>query len=301
MTMPLTGASHPADAAPADRAALVLSLSRKAYELRRDVVEMVYNAGSGHLGGSFSSAEIVATLYWRVMKIDPARPAWEERDRLVLSKGHCAPIIYAALARRGYFDPEILKTFRRIGSILQGHPDFRKTPGLDMTSGSLGHGLSVGLGMALASRQSRVPFNVYVLMSDGEMQEGMVWEAAMAAAHYSVGNLTVFVDKNRLQVDGFVADIVGIDPLPDKWRAFGWEVFRTDGHDIAALLDAIEARWAGTVPDKPAVIICDTVKGKGVSWMEDVTEWHGGSLNDELRALALEELDQAINQLETRP
>jgi transketolase len=300
MTMQPAGAPGPADAVPADRATLVGFLSMRAYELRRDVVDMVYNAGSGHLGGSFSSAEIVATLYWHVMKIDPARPAWEERDRLVLSKGHCAPIIYAALARRGYFDPEILATFRRIGSILQGHPDFRKTPGLDMTSGSLGHGLSVGLGMALASRQSRIPFNVYVLMSDGEMQEGMVWEAAMAAAHYGVGNLTVFVDKNRLQVDGFVADIVGIDPLPDKWRAFGWEVLRTDGHDVAALLDAIGARWAAHAPARPAVIICDTVKGKGVSWMENITEWHGGSLNDELRALALEELDRAINQLETR-
>jgi transketolase len=300
MTMSPTGAPGPADAVPADRAALVEFLSRKAYELRRDVVDMVYNAGSGHLGGSFSSAEIVATLYWHALKIDPARPAWGERDRLVLSKGHCAPVIYAALARRGYFDPETLKTFRRVGSILQGHPDFRKTPGLDMTSGSLGHGLSVGLGMALASRQSRVPFKVYVLMSDGEMQEGMVWEAAMAAAHYGVGNLTVFVDKNRLQVDGFVADIVGIDPLPDKWRAFGWEVLRTDGHDVAALLDVIDARWAAHAPGRPAVIICDTVKGKGVSWMENVTEWHGGSLDDELRALALEELDQAINQLETR-
>ena len=300
MTMQPAGAPRPADAVPGDRAALVGLLSRKAYELRCDVVDMVYNAGSGHLGGSFSSAEIVASLYWHVMRIDPANPTWAQRDRLVLSKGHCAPIVYAALARRGYFDPEILKTFRKIGSILQGHPDFRKTPGLDMTSGSLGHGLSVGLGMALASRQSRVPFNVYVLMSDGEMQEGMVWEAAMAAAHYGVGNLTVFVDKNRLQVDGFVADIVGIDPLPDKWRAFGWEVLRTDGHDVAALLDAVDVRWAAHAPDRPAVIICDTVKGKGVSWMEHVTEWHGGSLNDELRALALEELNQGIHQLETR-
>lgn len=271
------------------RADLVRSLSATAYELRCEVVDMVYNAGSGHLGGSFSSAEIVATLYWHVMRANPANPTWPDRDRLVLSKGHCAPIVYAALARRGYFDLEVLKTFRRTGSILQGHPDFRKTPGLDMTSGSLGHGLSVGLGMALASRESRVPFRVYVLMSDGEMQEGMVWEAAMAAGHYGVGNLTVFVDKNRLQVDGFVADIVGIDPLPDKWRAFGWEVFRADGHDVGALLEAIEARWTAS-PDRPAVIICDTVKGKGVSWMEDVTEWHGGSLNDELRALALEEL-----------
>jgi transketolase len=143
--------------------------------------------------------------------------------------------------------------------------------------------------MALASRQSKVPYRVYVLISDGEMQEGMVWEAAMAAAHYGVGNLTVFVDKNRLQVDGFVADIVGIDPLPDKWKAFGWEVFRVDGHDPAALLDAVAARWEDPA-DRPAVVICDTVKGKGVSWMENVTEWHGGSLNDELRALALEEL-----------
>lgn len=265
-------------------------LSAVAYKLRCDVVEMVYSAGSGHLGGSLSSAEIVSTLYWQVMKIDPRRPEWEGRDRLVLSKGHCAPIIYAALAERGYFDPEILKTFRRTGSILQGHPDFRKTPGLDMTSGSLGQGLSVGLGMALASRQSGLGYRVYVLMSDGEMQEGMTWEAAMAAAHYGVGHLTVIVDRNNLQVDGFVNEVMEVEPLVDKWRAFGWQVLTTDGNDVRSLLAAFEERQATSDQRRPAVIIAKTVKGKGVSYMENVMEWHGGTLTPELCRQALDEL-----------
>jgi transketolase len=271
--------------------ALASALADRAYELRRDVVEMVYRGGSGHLGGSFSSAEIIALLYWHVLRIDPARPDWEDRDRLVLSKGHCAPIVYAALARRGYFDPEILKTFRKLGSILQGHPDRRRCPGLDMTTGSLGQGLSIGLGMALASRQSGHRYDVYVLMSDGEMQEGMVWEAAMAAAHHRVSNLTVFVDKNRLQVDAPVAQVVDIDPLADKWRAFGWTVLRCDGHSIEALLAALDRPADDDGQERPRVIICDTVKGKGVSFMEDVVEWHGGTLSEELRDLALAELE----------
>jgi transketolase len=268
-------------------------LADKAYELRRDVVAMVYSGGSGHLGGSFSSAEIIALLYWHVMRIDPARPEWEDRDRLVLSKGHCAPIVYAALARRGYFDPEVLKTFRQLGSILQGHPDRRRCPGLDMTTGSLGQGLSVGLGMALASRQSGHAYDVYVLMSDGEMQEGMVWEAAMAAAHHEVRNLTVFIDKNRLQVDAPVAQVMDIDPLVDKWRAFGWTTRRCDGHSVDALLSALDAPHSGEDRDRPRVIVCDTVKGKGVSFMENVVEWHGGTLSEELRDLALAELESA--------
>ncbi len=260
-----------------------------AYALRCDVIEMIYGAGSGHAGGSLSLAEIVATLYWHVLHIDPFQPSWPERDRLVLSKGHCAPIVYAALARRGYFDPAVLSTFRKTGSILQGHPDFRKTPGLDMTSGSLGQGLSVGLGMALASRQSRVNYQVYVLMSDGEMQEGMTWEAAMAASHYQVGNLTVVVDRNNLQVDGFVNDVMAIEPLAEKWRAFGWRVVEIDGHDVAALLEAFTERRANA-DSSPWVFICRTVKGKGVSFMENVMEWHGGTLTDDQYRQAMTEL-----------
>jgi transketolase len=264
-------------------------IAAKAFALRCDVIEMVFAAGSGHLGGSLSSAEIVAALYWDVMNIRPDQPSWPNRDRLVLSKGHCAPIVYAALANRGYFDRDVLATFRKTGSRLQGHPDWRKTIGLDMTSGSLGQGLSVGLGMALASRQSRVPFDVYVLMSDGEMQEGMTWEAAMAAAHYGMGNLTVIVDKNGLQVDGFVADVMGIEPLASKWRAFGWRVITADGNDVSSVLDAFKRRRAGR-SKRPTVIIASTIKGKGVSFMENVMEWHGGTLSPELYEKAMAEL-----------
>ncbi len=260
-----------------------------AYALRRDVIEMAKMAGSGHVGGSLSAAEMVATLYWHVMRVDPGQPGWPDRDRLVLSKGHCAPIIYAALARRGYYEPAVLETFRRTGSILQGHPDWRKTPGLDMTSGSLGQGLAVGLGMALAARQSKRSYQVYVLMSDGEMQEGMTWEAAMASRHYGVDNLTVLVDRNNLQVDGFVDEVMGIEPLLQKWRAFGWQAVELDGHQIPVLLEAFRMRRAGST-GAPWVFICRTVKGKGVSFMENVMEWHSGVLNDEQYSQALAEI-----------
>lgn len=270
-------------------AGLAGDLTGIANALRCDVIEMIERAGSGHAGGSLSASEIVATLYWHVMRIRPEEPAWPGRDRLVLSKGHCAPIVYAALARRGYFDPEVLKTFRRTGSVLQGHPDFRKTVGLDMTSGSLGQGLAVGLGMALAGRQSRHDYRVFVLMSDGELQEGMTWEAAMAAAHYRVGRLTAVVDRNRLQVDGFVSDVMEVEPLADKWRAFGWTVIAADGNDVASLLSAFEARRSAD-PDRPAVLLCSTIKGRGVSFMENVMEWHGGSLTPELYKQAMAEL-----------
>lgn len=288
--MEAKGESPMSQQLPDQRDELVSYLGATAYKLRCSVVEMVYSAGSGHLGGSLSSAEIVATLYWHLMRVDPSRPKWEERDRLVLSKGHCAPIVYAALAEKGYYDHEVLKSFRRTGSILQGHPDFRKTPGLDMTSGSLGQGLSVGLGMALASRQSGVGYHVYVLMSDGEMQEGMTWEAAMASAHHGVGGLTAIVDRNNLQVDGFVNEIMEIEPLAEKWRAFGWSVFLADGNDVRSLLDAFDRRHTIADPRRPAVVIASTIKGKGVSYMENVAEWHGGSLSPEQYRQALDEL-----------
>ncbi len=265
------------------------SLEATARQLRRDVIEMIYRAGSGHAGGSLSAADIVTVLYWSEMRLDPSRPDWPERDRLVLSKGHCAPIVYAALARRGYFDPDVLLTFRQTGSVLQGHPDMRKTVGLDMTSGSLGHGLSVGLGMALGSRQSGLGFRTFVLMSDGEMQEGMTWEAAMAAAHFRVGGLTVILDRNGLQVDGPTSEVMEIEPIDLKWEAFGWAVLRVDGNDMAALLAAMEERRS--LPStQPAALICSTTKGKGVSFMENVTEWHGGTLSAEQYATATAEL-----------
>jgi transketolase len=269
--------------------ASVPDLEAVATRLRQDVIEMIYRAGSGHAGGSLSAAEIITALYWSELRIDPTRPEWPERDRLVVSKGHCAPIVYAALARRGYFDASVLQTFRQTGSVLQGHPDMRRTVGLDMTTGSLGHGLSVGLGMALASRQSGVAYRTFVLMSDGEMQEGMTWEAAMAAAHFGVGSLTLLLDRNRLQVDGWTSEVMEIDPIADKFRAFGWHVLEIDGNDMDALLDGLDERRA-LAPDAPAILVCRTTKGKGVSFMEDVMEWHGGSLTPELYERAMRDL-----------
>lgn len=267
-----------------------------AAQLRRDVIEMVFRAGSGHAGGSLSAADIVTALYWYELRIDPARPDWPERDRLVLSKGHCAPIVYAALARRGYFEPAVLQTFRQTGSLLQGHPDMHRTVGLDMTSGSLGHGLSVGLGMALGARQSGLGFRVFVLMSDGEMQEGMTWEGAMAAAHFGVGGLTVLLDRNRLQVDGWTSEVMEIEPISDKFRAFGWHVLTTDGHDLAAIIEALDRRRALS-SEAPAAIICRTTKGKGVSFMEDVMEWHGGTLSREQYEQAMRDLGAPAAEL----
>ena len=275
---------------------LAKRLQIKAYELRKEVIDMIYHGGSGHPGGSLSSAEIVTTLYFAIMNIDPRRPAWEDRDRFVLSKGHCAPIVYAALAHKGYFPREELKTLRHINSILQGHPDARKTPGIDMTSGSLGQGLSVGLGMALGAKQLRKNFHVYVLLSDGELQEGMIWEAVMASSHYKVDNLTALVDYNNLQVDGHVNEVMNIEPLVDKWRSFGWETLIVGGHDTAQLLAALTFRKS--IPAKPVVIICHTIKGKGVSFMEDVMEWHASSISAEQREKALQELSATLEQLQ---
>jgi transketolase len=252
---------------------------------------MIYGSegSAGHFGGSMSAAEIVSTLYFNIMNVDPKRPGWEERDRLVLGKGHSVPIVYAALAHKGYFDRSILRTYRDDGSILQGHPDCRKTPGLDMSSGSLGQGLSVALGMALGARHAGKDYQVYALLSDGELDEGMVWEAAMAASHHKVGNLTAVIDNNNLQVDGRCGDVMNLEPLADKWRAFGWEVFSVDGHDTSALLAAFALRRK--VTGKPVAIICHTVKGKGVSFMENDIEWH-------CCKICQEEHDQAITELE---
>jgi transketolase len=209
-------------------------LAQRADELRRDVVEMLYAAGSGHPGGSLSAAEIVAVLYWSIMRVDPANPGWSGRDRLVVSKGHGAPVVYAALAARGFFPKENLATLRKIDSTLQGHPDAHKTPGIDMSTGSLGQGLSVGLGMALAVRHVADDYHVFVLLSDGELQEGMVWEAAMVAAHHRVGNLTAIVDRNMLQQSGLTEQVVSLEPLANRWSAFGWDAVECDGQPIAS-------------------------------------------------------------------
>ncbi len=266
----------------------VKELQRIAKELRRDVIYMVSRAKSGHVGGSLSAAEIVTALYFSEMKVDPEQPRWAERDRFILSKGHCCPILYAALCRKGYFGREVLDTLREVHSPLQGHPDMRKTPGLDMSSGSLGNGLSIGLGMALASRANEKDYRVYVLMGDGEQEEGAIWEAAMAAAHMKVDNLVGIVDCNKLQLIGRVAEVMDIAPLADKWRAFGWNVVEINGNDMEAVLDALDA--VRKVKGKPSVILADTVKGKGVSFMEDQVQWHSKAPNEEEAARAIKEI-----------
>ncbi|MBQ6292571.1 MAG: transketolase [Lachnospiraceae bacterium] len=266
----------------------VEELQQIAKELRRDVIYMVSRAKSGHVGGSLSAAEIVTALYFSEMKLDPAQPKWPDRDRFILSKGHCCPILYAALCRKGYFSREVLDTLRKVHSPLQGHPDMRKTPGLDMSSGSLGNGLSIGLGMALAARANEKNYRVYVLMGDGEQEEGAVWEAAMAASHMKVDNLVGFVDCNKLQLIGRVAEIIDIAPLADKWRAFGWNVVQIDGNDMEAVLDALDK--VRKVKGKPSVILADTVKGKGVSFMEDQVQWHSKAPNEEEAARAIKEI-----------
>jgi len=257
----------------ADRIAL---LEAQAKAVRRAVVEMIAAAGSGHPGGGLSAVEIVTVLYFHVLRVDPTRPRWEERDRFVLSKGHGSAALYAALGLRGFFSPEEFRRFRQTGGLLQGHPDMRKVPGVDMSSGSLGQGLSAALGMALAARYLGRSYRTYVLLGDGECQEGQIWEAAMAAAHWKVDNLTAILDYNRVQLDGPVGDIMELEPLAAKWQAFGWEVIDCpDGHSIGGLLHALEV--ARTVQGRPAIIIARTVKGKGVSFMEHQAAWHGVS------------------------
>jgi transketolase len=263
-------------------------LQQIADDLRCLAVQMIHTAGSGHAGGSLSSADIVAALYFSVLNVDPTQPEWPERDRFVLSKGHACPILYAALARRGYFPMDELGTLRQLGSRLQGHPDMRKTPGIDATTGSLGQGISIAVGMALGARIRRKDYRVYALLGCGEQQEGQVWEAAMAAAHYKLDNLTAIVDYNALQIDGCNAEIMEIAPLADKWRAFGWQATEIDGHNMTEILESLaEAR---KTKSQPTVIVARTVKGKGVSYMEDQVKWHSSPVTKALLDQALEEL-----------
>jgi transketolase len=272
------------------------AIAKVARSMRRDIIRMVGGAGSGHPGGSLSAVEIVATLYFGVMRHDPAEPAWPERDRFVLSKGHAAPVLYAALAEAGYFPVERLTTLRQLGSMLQGHPDARKTPGVEVSTGSLGQGLALANGIALALRFDAAVAGqgadggptVFCLLGDGELQEGEVWEAAMFAAHNHLGNLVAIIDLNGMQIDGPTAAVNDVGDVPAKFAAFGWRVLACDGHDIAALLDALTAARDHT--GGPVVIVADTVKGKGVSFMEGLCDWHGKAPNAEQCAQALEEL-----------
>jgi transketolase len=279
-------------AAPADRLAgghysNIDELKAMARELRRDIVQTIFTAGSGHPGGSLSELDILIALYFQVMRHDPANPQWPDRDRFILSKGHASPGLYAVLARAGYFPKEELSTFRKLNSRLQGHAH-PMTPGVEMNSGSLGMGLSFALGCALAARLDHKDYLVYVLLGDGECDEGQVWEAAMAAAHHKATNLIAFVDRNRIQNDRFTDDVMSLEPLAQKWRSFGWRVLETDGHDFGAVLAAIDkARRRRT---RPTVIIAHTVKGKGVSFMENNPAFHG-------RAPNRQEFEQAMKEL----
>ena len=262
-------------------------LQQVANKLRRLTIDMICCAETGHPGGSLSIAEILAALYFSVLRIDPVRPDWENRDRFVLSKGHAAPIYYAALMERGYFPEPILWTYGEIGSILQGHPDIR-TPGVDMSSGSLGMGLSAAIGLALGARLRGQALRVFALLGDGETQEGQVWEAAMAAAKYGLDQLVAIVDHNRLQVVSTVGEAMPIEPIADKWRAFNWHVLEIDGHHVGEILEACEK--ARMEKGRPTLIIAHTVKGKGVSFMEDAVAWHSKVPSEAERVQALAEL-----------
>ncbi len=263
-------------------------LKAMSLQLRRDVVEMVYRTEDGHPSPSFSVADIVTALYFEVMQLDPANPDWEDRDRFVLSKGHACPVLYAALARKGYYDVEELYTLRFLNTRLQGHPYAPKTKGLDATTGSLGNGVSIGLGIALAARIRKKSYHVYAITGDGELGEGMIWEAAMAASHHKVGNLTVFIDNNNYQSGGTVEEVSGPYPIEDKWKAFGWHTQSIDGHDIQQILSAIDQ--AKAVEDKPSAIICKTIKGNGVSFMVGENSWHKRVYTDDEYKQAIMEL-----------
>jgi len=251
---------------------VIQKLSKKANELRYKMIELMIDAKSGHPGGALSSAEIITALYFNFLKIDPQNPKLPNRDRFILSKGHSAPILYIALAEKGFFPKEALKTYRRYGSILQGHPDMKKTPGIDMSTGTLGQGLSPGVGMAIAGKVDNMDYRVYVILGDGEINEGQVWEAAMLAGNKKLDNLIAFIDYNKLQFDGYCSEIMDLEPLVNKWMSFKWEVIEIDGNDMAQVYDAIKR--SKNIKGKPVCIICHTIKGKGISFMEDNIKWH---------------------------
>ena len=264
-------------------------LKMKAKEIRKDIIEEVYNANSGHPGGSLSISDIMAVLYFNELRIDEKNPRWEERDRLVLSKGHCSPALYAALAERGFFDKEDLKSFRKIESNLQGHPDLNKVPGVDMTSGSLGQGLSIANGMAIAGKMDNKNYRVYTILGDGEIEEGQIWEAAMTANKYKLDNLCVIVDNNNLQIDGTIEEVMSSYPIDEKFKSFGFNVLTIDGNNIEEILNGFEI--AKQTKNKPTCIIAKTIKGKGVSFMENKAEWHGKAPNEEQYIEAMKELE----------
>lgn len=264
-----------------------MSYEKKAKELRQEILKMLFACQSGHPGGSLSCVEMLMALYYEVMNIDPKDPKKADRDRFVLSKGHACPTLYAILADLGYFPKEDLAGLRQIDSHLQGHPDCNKTPGVDMNTGSLGQGISLAMGLALAAKHAKADYKVYTVIGDGECQEGLVWEAAMAAAHYKLDNFVVMLDYNKLQIDGCNDQVMGLGNIVDKFKAFGFECFEVDGHDIDAIAEAVKA----PVSDKPKFICCNTVKGKGVSFMENQVGWHGRPMKEEEFKAAMKELE----------
>ncbi|MBI1822426.1 MAG: transketolase [Nitrospirae bacterium] len=266
-------------------------LENLAAKLRIDILKMIFEAQSGHPGGSFSAIDMMTALYSKVMKHDPQNPDSPDRDRFILSKGHAAPALYAILAHHGYFPQENLKTLRKMGSPLQGHPEKNKLPGVEASTGSLGQGISIGIGMALAGKLDGKNYRTYVLVGDGEINEGQVWEAALFAPNHQLDHLVVILDHNGQQLDGSVQEIMPLDPLAEKWRAFGWNVIEINGHRMNEILDAFEK--AGSTRGKPTIIIAKTIKGKGVSFMENNNEFHGMAPNKEQFTLALQELEHA--------
>jgi transketolase len=266
-------------------------LQEKATTVRKHIVRMIADAGSGHIAPALSCADIVVALYFDLLRLDPRNPHWEDRDRFILSKGHGCAAHYAVLAEKGFFPLEVLETFCRLDSILGGHPDRRKVPGVEASTGSLGHGLSMGVGMAIAGKVDRRNYRVVVLLGDGETDEGTVWEAAMAASHFKLDNVIAIVDRNRLQVDGWTDEVMNPEPLADKWRSFGWRVQEISGHDMAQILDALHVATAAT--ERPSVIIANTTKGKGVSFMEGSVDWHYGTVTADAATRALQELESA--------
>ncbi len=275
-----------------------LALEKQAVKIRKDIITAVHSAKSGHPGGSLSLADTLTYLYFYKMNVDSKNPSDPDRDRFVLSKGHTAPALYSVLAEKGYFSTDELLKLRKTGAMLQGHPDMKHIPGIDMTTGSLGQGISAAVGMALGGKLSGKNFTVYAALGDGEIQEGQVWEAAMAAAHYKLDNLVAVVDNNNLQIDGKVSDVMSVYPITDKFAAFGWNVATCDAHDF----DSIDAAFELTKEKngKPWVIVQKSVKGKGVSFMEDNAAWHGTAPNDEQYAQAMADLDKIEKELEER-
>jgi transketolase len=272
--------------------AQIRALKDRARRIRIDILKTLHGCGSGHTGGSLSATDIMTALYFSKMRYDPKNPNWEGRDFFILSKGHAAPVLYTTLAHAGFLETSELCTLRKLGSRLQGHPDSKYLPGVEISTGSLGQGLSVACGVALAHKLDKVTNRVYAVLGDGELQEGQIWEAAMTAAHYKLDNLCILVDNNGLQIDGPVAKVMGVEPIADKWRAFGWDVQDIDGHDMTQIVAALDK--AETVKSKPSAIVCRTVKGKGSKCFEGKVEFHGTTPSKEELETALKELDEAV-------